>query len=257
MSRPRIFFQDFADVAKRSRVSEVSQYWNLLHFWLSNMHCPTFPGTFSSNYYRPHPKDGGRYCFQFVSPHLGGGVPQSGLGGTPSQVWLGGGGYLIPGLAGGVPHPRSRQGGGGTPSQVRMGYSPTRSGWDTPWPDQDGVPPWHLGQGTPLDLGWGTPLDLAWGTPRTWDRVPPQTWDGVPPWHGTIVSTCYAVGSMPLAFMQEDFLVLYTFVWVQNIYFNMKDFGKCNFSFLYLRQSRVLFVHLLLFEATLLCKLGI
>ena len=40
----------------------------------------------------------------------------------------------------------------------------------------------------------------------------------------------------------------------------MKDsehFGKCNFPFLYLRQSRVLFVHLLLFVETLLCKLGV
>ena len=32
-------------------------------------------------FYRPHPKDGGRYCFQFISPHLVGG------GGTTSQVW--------------------------------------------------------------------------------------------------------------------------------------------------------------------------
>ena len=42
--------------------------------------------------------------------------------------------------------------------------------------------------------------------------------------------------------------------------FNMKDsehFCKCNFPFLYLRQSRVLFVHLLLFADTLLCKLGV
>ena len=47
---------------------------------------------------------------------------------------------------------------------------------------------------------------------------------------------------------------------LQNIYVNMKDsehFGKCNFPFLYLRQSRVLFVHLLLFVETLLCKLGV
>ena len=47
---------------------------------------------------------------------------------------------------------------------------------------------------------------------------------------------------------------------LQNIYFNMKDsehFIKSNFSFLYLRQSKVLFFHLLLFAETLLCKLGI
>ena len=46
----------------------------------------------------------------------------------------------------------------------------------------------------------------------------------------------------------------------QSINFNMKDsehFGKCNFPFLYLRQSRVLFFHLLLFAETLLCKLGV
>ena len=71
-----------------------------------------------SHNYRPHPKDGGRYCFQFVCQFTSrGGVPQSGLGGypipdlagggTPSQVWLGG--YPIPGLA------------GGGQGQVRMG----------------------------------------------------------------------------------------------------------------------------------------
>ena len=47
---------------------------------------------------------------------------------------------------------------------------------------------------------------------------------------------------------------------LQNIYFNIKDsehFGKCNFPFLHLRQSRVLFFHLLLFTETLLCKPGV
>ena len=47
---------------------------------------------------------------------------------------------------------------------------------------------------------------------------------------------------------------------LQNIYVNMKDsehFGKCNFPFLYLRQSRVLFVHLLLFVETFFCKPGV
>ena len=40
----------------------------------------------------------------------------------------------------------------------------------------------------------------------------------------------------------------------------MKDsehFSKCNFPFLYLRQSRVLFIHLLLLGDTLLCKRGV
>ena len=47
---------------------------------------------------------------------------------------------------------------------------------------------------------------------------------------------------------------------LQNIYFNMKDsehFGKCNFPFLYLRQSRDLFVHLLFFADITLCKPGV
>ena len=47
---------------------------------------------------------------------------------------------------------------------------------------------------------------------------------------------------------------------LQNIYFNMKDsehFAKRNFPFLYLRQSRILFVHLLLFADILLCKPGV
>ena len=52
-----------------------------------------------------------------------------------------------------------------------------------------------------------------------------------------------------------------TFVWVKyKISFNMKDsdhFGKCNFPFHYLRQSRVLFVNLLLFADTLPCKPGV
>ena len=101
-------------------------------------------------FYRPHPKDGGRYCFQFVCQS----TSQGGGGVAPSQVWLRG--VPIPGLAGGgVPHPRSRWGRG------------SRSGWGTPL-DLGWIPP-------PPGLGWGTPLDLGWGT------HPPQTWDGVPP----------------------------------------------------------------------------
>ena len=179
----------------------------------------------------------------FVSSHLGGGVPKSGL-------W----GYPIPCLAGGVPHPRSR---GKGVSHPRSGWGgtqgtppPNRSGWGTPqtWdrvPPQpgmgypltwDGVPPPDLGQGTPLDLEWGTPPRPGNGvTPQTWDRVPPRPGTGYPPdlgW-GTpprpgmgppptwdIASTCYVAGSMPLAFTQEDFLVLplfkiyYALIWI-------------------------------------------
>ena len=41
------------------------------------------------NYYRQHPKDGGRYCFQFVSSHL-----DAGRTGVFQLI----GGYPIPGL---------------------------------------------------------------------------------------------------------------------------------------------------------------
>ena len=124
----------------------------------------------------------------FVSPHLGRrGVPQSGLGGRAPHSRFGQvGGYPIPGLA---PPPQT---------------------WD-------GVPP-RPGMGSPQTWD-GVPPDLGWGTPQTWDRVPPWTWDRVPPpdlgW-GTppsIASTCYVVGGMPLAFMQEDFLVLLWFAY--------------------------------------------
>ena len=81
--------------------------------------------------------------------HLGGG------GGYPIQLTRGGGGYPISGPGreagfpilgpgGGVPHPRSRQ--GGIPSQVQAGegvpHPKSRWGRGTP----AGVPPW---QGTP------------------------------------------------------------------------------------------------------------
>ena len=55
---PINFFRDFADIAKLGEPSKVYNIgqgpgpalgpWKLLHFWLSNMHSPTFPGTFSS-----------------------------------------------------------------------------------------------------------------------------------------------------------------------------------------------------------------
>ena len=93
-----------------------------------------------------------------------------------------GGGYPVPSLGRGVPQPRS--GRGGTPSQVS--------------PEGDKGPP-VLEWGYPPGSGMGyPPPDLGWGTPQTWDRVPSPS----------IGSTCYAVGGMPLAFTQEDFLVI-------------------------------------------------
>ena len=135
-----------------------------------------------------------------LSVHISRGYPSQVWGGTPSQVWPGG--YPIPGLGREVPHPRSECGGGylgySHPlNQVRMGYPPTWPGLDgvLPGPGMgypltwDGVPPWTW-NGVPPDLGRSTPLDLGWGTPPG------------------IASTCYAAGGMPLAFTQEDFLVL-------------------------------------------------
>ena len=53
-----------------------------------------------------HPKDGGRYCFQFVSPQLDGGNPiPSQDRGNPFQVRTGG--IPIPGQERGVPNPKS------------------------------------------------------------------------------------------------------------------------------------------------------
>ena len=109
-------------------------------------------------YYRPHPKDGGRYCFQVVSPHLDRG------GGTPSQVQVGG--YPISGLRG-YPHPRS----GGYPCPRSGGYPHPRSGgvplsqvWGGTPSLVGGVP--HLRSGVPhLRLG-GTPIQVQGGYPQ-------------------------------------------------------------------------------------------
>ena len=86
----------------------------------------------SLNIYGPHPKDGGRYCFQFVSPHFrGGGVPhlRSGSGEYPISG-LGGGGYPISGL-----------GRGGTPSQVQVRRGTPSQVWGVPHPRSGGVVP--------------------------------------------------------------------------------------------------------------------
>ena len=160
------------------------------------------------HYYRPRTKYEGRYCFhRCLSVHTC-------RGGTPSQVRMGdtqfpgqdggcpipmsGWGYPIPRSGQGVPHSHVRT--GGTTSQVWMGGTPipgldrrvpySRSGWGYPIPG--------------LDRGYPHPKSRSgWGTP-------PQSRDS------SIASTCYAVGSMPLAFMQEDFLASDCFSWCQS-----------------------------------------
>ena len=105
---------------------------------------------------------------------LGGGgtyLPRSGGTYLP-----GGGGYLLSGLDGRVP------------TQVWVGGYLLRSGW--------GYLPWEGGGGTYLGR---YPLPRI-GTP------PPRV--GTPPPHqNSIACACYAVGGMPLAFTQENFLV--------------------------------------------------
>ena len=101
-------------------------------------------------------------------------------------------GYPIPGLmVGGYPIPGLMV--GGTPSQVWMvgdgGYP--------------GYPPgqvWMVGRypGYPPGQVW-----MVGGTQGT----PHHDWMGYPP-PTSIASTCYAAGGMPLAFTQEDFLVV-------------------------------------------------
>ena len=76
-------------------------------------------------------------------------------------------------------------------------------------------------------MGRGTPY------PQTWDGVPPpsrpgqgtpQTWDGVlPPRQSNIASTCYSAGGMPLAFTQEDFLVIIHFTFMDAPAFSSFD----------------------------------
>ena len=111
------------------------------------------------------------------------GYPISGLdlgGGNP--IPGPDGGYLIPGPDGGG-YPILLM--GGTPSKIRMGGT-----WD-------GVPHSRLDGSTPLDGSY--PI-------QDWMGYPCPRLDGVPP-PISKASTCYAVGGVPLAFTQEDFLV--------------------------------------------------
>ena len=143
-----------------------------------------------------------------LSVHGGRGVPQPGP--------AGGGGGTPPG------------GGGGDPSQVWRGYSR----WGTPpQPGLTGGPwPGPAGGGYPSQVWWGGPKVLypqqGWGTPgKVWQGVPevgypPPGRNGVsqvgyppgrgyPPVQDNRWSTWYAAAGMPLAFTQEDCLVVY------------------------------------------------
>ena len=91
-------------------------------------------------------------------------------GGVPT--FPGGGGTYLP-VGGDTYLPRSGQG----------GYLPSRWGAGGTYPHQSRYPPTHV------------------GTPPHQGRYPP------PPHWNSMACACYAVGGMPLAFTQEDFLV--------------------------------------------------
>ena len=104
----------------------------------------------------------------------------------------GGGGWV------GVP-PTGRWG-GAVPHQANGGYCHLAYGGTL----DGGTPHWDW-MGYPPLIGTGCgypPLRLDGGNPH-------QDWMGVSPIRrqSSRVSTCYAVGGMPLAFTQEDFLV--------------------------------------------------
>ena len=104
---------------------------------------------------------------------VGGGYPRSGLGGTPSQV------QMV----------------GGIPSQVWM------VGGGYPIPGLDGGIPRVDVPMVPHHDWMGYPHHHDW-----MEYSPNHDWMGYPP-PNSKASTCYVVGSMPLAFTQEDFLV--------------------------------------------------
>ena len=94
-------------------------------------------------------------------------------------------------------------GGGGTPSpsyNTSKGPMPFRRGGTLGYPNpgmDPGVPP--------ATSGWG-------GGRVPQDRVHPSPQLGYSPGLDNRRSTCYAVGGMPLAFTQEDFLVSFDFI---------------------------------------------
>ena len=107
------------------------------------------------------------------------------MGGTPFSGHDGGG----------VPH--SRFGIPPIPVQVRTGGTPF------PGQDREGALP------LPLSVGWGTP-------PQSRSQV--RRGGGTSNWNwNSMACTCYAVGGMPLAFTQEDFLLFLSYPYIRHL----------------------------------------
>ena len=118
---------------------------------------------------------------------------------TPSQVRTRGG-TPIPSLDRGGTQDTPQTGGGYPPSQYWMGYP--QSGLDEGTPQIrtgcEYLPPPHSGHDF---MGYSPPSRPGMGYPSPIRR------------QSSKASTCYAVGRMPLAFTQEDFLVQYCNKW--------------------------------------------
>ena len=138
-----------------------------------------------SHIYRPHSEGMGKVMFSQASvrPHTyGGGYPhlanQGGMYPLPKSGW----GMPIPGQDGGtwgIPH---QDGAPPFRSQVRMGGYPI--------PGQD------RGYPLPAISKMGAPIQV-----QVTER------GGLTPNWNNMACTCYTAGSMPLVFMQEDFVV--------------------------------------------------
>ena len=190
---------------------------------LISLHCSTLLSAISfinlHQEYLPTASEGwGKVMFS-VCPHPKGDTPVRSRWGAPQPGLMGGvGGVLWPGPIGGVPQPGPT--GDGVPQPRWRGVSqpgltggcPSQVWWDT-----QGVVP-RAGMGTPTRSGWvypscGTPWQ-GWGIPhqvRT-RGVPkmgyPPAGMGYPPVQDSRWSTWYVTVFVPLAFTQEDCLVL-------------------------------------------------
>ena len=138
--------------------------------------------------YRPHPKDGGRYCFSVcLSVHISGGrgwFPGPGGGGPRSRS----GG--VPGPGGGVPGPRS---GGGVP-----GLSKEKNFWHQIWLDtcSDWKKNFCRGTPPPPPTVKGKNFDTRFGLIHVQTGKKNFCWGDPPPskgkifWHQIWLDTC-------------------------------------------------------------------
>ena len=125
------------------------------------------------------------------------------VGGTPSQ------GVTQPGLDDGG-YPEYLPGLGLDCGGTWLTPPTSRPGRGTPHPEMGYPPPSRHDQGTPLHPGIRYPPTCN-GISHPPPPPPPPSRhdrDTPPSRQSSIASTCYAAGGMPLAFTQEDFLII-------------------------------------------------